>query len=99
MGESKQLTEVQQAISDVCDEVKQVVIGKNRAYGNSALDPLRIFSKVDTIEQLNVRIDDKLSRVARGSEYAGAEGRQDDLEAERRTTVAWWGQGSEGPWV
>lgn len=40
---------------------------KNRAYGNSALDPVRVFSRADTAEQLRVRIDDKLSRLARGA--------------------------------
>jgi len=59
------------AIAQVCDDVKRVLLEKNRAYGNSALDPLRIFSKADPVEQLNVRIDDKLSRIARGNEYAG----------------------------
>jgi hypothetical protein len=44
---------------------------KNFAYGDSALDPVRIFSKANAIEQLLVRIDDKLSRFARGSEYPG----------------------------
>lgn len=59
------------AIAAVCDEIKEMLLAKNRAYGNSALAPLRIFSRADTVEQLNVRIDDKLSRIARGSEYAG----------------------------
>jgi hypothetical protein len=63
--------EVATAIAQVCDDVKRVLLEKNRAYGNSALDPVRIFSKADPVEQLNVRIDDKLSRIARGSEYAG----------------------------
>jgi hypothetical protein len=40
-------------------------------YGNLALYPVRIFSRTDPVEQLNVRIDDKLSRIARGSEFAG----------------------------
>jgi hypothetical protein len=44
---------------------------KNVAYGDSALDPVRIFSKSNAIEQLLVRIDDKLSRFARGKEYPG----------------------------
>lgn len=44
---------------------------KNVAYGDSALDPVRIFSKSNAIEQLLVRIDDKLSRFARGTEYPG----------------------------
>lgn len=44
---------------------------KNVAYGDSALDPVRIFSKSNAIEQLLVRIDDKLSRFARGTDYPG----------------------------
>jgi hypothetical protein len=62
---------VAEAIAQVCDEVKRVLLEKNISYGNSALDPVRIFSRADPVEQLNVRIDDKLSRLARGSEFAG----------------------------
>lgn len=61
----------QEKISKVCDEIKQILLAKNKAYGDSALNPIRIFSKADNIEQINVRIDDKLSRIARGKEYAG----------------------------
>ena len=67
----KPINETQKAISDVCDELKSFLIAKNNAYGNSALEPLRILSKSDTEEQLNVRIDDKLSRLMRGTAYAG----------------------------
>lgn len=59
------------AIQEVCEEIKAFLLEKNRAYGNSAADPVRIFSKVDALEQINVRIDDKLSRMARGNEYPG----------------------------
>lgn len=52
----------------VVEEVAEMLIQKNRAYGDSALAPLRVFSKADPIEQLRVRIDDKLSRLSRGSE-------------------------------
>lgn len=61
-------TDTQRAISTVCREVEQTLIEKNRAYGNSAIDPVRIFSSADSREQLLVRIDDKLSRIARGGE-------------------------------
>jgi hypothetical protein len=64
-------TDIVTAVTATCEEVKRVLLEKNRAYGNSALDPVRIFSRGDTVEQLNVRIDDKISRIARGSEYAG----------------------------
>ena len=50
----------------VTEEIIEMLVEKNQAYGNSALDPVRVFSKSDNIEQLNVRIDDKLSRLARG---------------------------------
>jgi hypothetical protein len=61
----------QKAIADVCDQIKDMLIEKNKSYGDSALDPVRIFSKADTVEQIKVRIDDKLSRVSRGTEFYG----------------------------
>lgn len=54
-------------IRQVCDDVKEMLLAKNTAYGDSALDPVRIFSRSSPIEQINVRIDDKLSRLSRGS--------------------------------
>jgi len=54
-------------IASECDAVKAMLLEKNAAYGDSALDPLRIFSKADPVEQIKVRLDDKLSRLARGS--------------------------------
>lgn len=39
---------------------------KNRQYGNSVIEPVRIFSKASPIEQINVRIDDKISRILSG---------------------------------
>jgi len=65
------LTDSQQMISAECREVERVLLEKNAAYGNSALEPVRIFSKADATEQIRVRIDDKLSRLARG--YAAGE--------------------------
>ena len=56
------LSETQEKISKVCDDVKEMLIEKNRKYGDSALNPIRIFAKSDTVEQIKVRIDDKLNR-------------------------------------
>jgi len=61
----------EKAILDECNRVASLLIEKNRAYGNSALDPVRVFSSSDNVEQLNVRIDDKLSRRMRGGKYQG----------------------------
>ena len=54
-------------ISSVCDDIKELLIHKNRKYGNSALKPNRIFSKSSATEQLLVRIDDKLNRIMKGA--------------------------------
>jgi hypothetical protein len=56
-----------QRILSVCMGVARFLIAKNKAYGDSALDPLRIFSKASAKEQILVRLDDKLSRLKRGS--------------------------------
>jgi len=52
------------------DTIGSMLIEKNKAYGNSALDPVRIFSGASPEEQLLVRIDDKLSRLQRGHDFA-----------------------------
>lgn len=54
-------------IAQVCDEVKTLLLEKNAKYGDSALSPSRIFSKASTVEQLLVRIDDKLNRIQKGA--------------------------------
>lgn len=61
----------QALIAQVCDELKEFLLEKNRSYGNSALDPIRIFSKANPTEQIDVRIDDKLNRLKNGHAYAG----------------------------
>ena len=49
-----------------CLEIAEMLKDKNRAYGNSFSDPVRIFSRATPEDGLNIRIDDKLSRIARG---------------------------------
>ena len=63
--------ETEESIERVMFGIQKMLIEKNRAYGDSALEPVRVFSKTETTEQLYVRIDDKLSRVQRGHEYPG----------------------------
>jgi hypothetical protein len=54
-----------------CMDIAQMLIDKNISYGDSALKPNRIFSTADNIEQLKVRIDDKLNRIANSQGYPG----------------------------
>lgn len=61
------MSESETKISGVCDDIKELLINKNRKYGNSALKPCRVFSKASAVEQLLVRIDDKLNRIMQGA--------------------------------
>ena len=54
-------------ITQVLNEIQDLLIAKNQKYGNSALEPLGVFSKLDAKEGLLVRIDDKLKRIKNGS--------------------------------
>ena len=54
-------------VTKITEDIKNLLIEKNRKYGSSALNPLRIFSKCDKIEAIKVRIDDKLSRIKNGN--------------------------------
>jgi len=51
-----------------CQNLAEMLKAKNRQYGNSFADPVRIFSRVSPEEALLIRIDDKLSRIARGQD-------------------------------
>ena len=51
----------------ILSEIGDTLIAKNQQYGNSALEPVRIFSKASTTEQIKVRMDDKISRLVRGN--------------------------------
>lgn len=58
-------------IADTCNDIRDLLLRKNALYGNSALEPLRIFSKASTKEQLLVRIDDKLNRIKQSNKEVG----------------------------
>ena len=63
--------QTQNIIRNVCDSIKDLLVRKNESYGDSAIDPIRLFSKAENTEQIKIRIDDKLSRISRGSEFYG----------------------------
>ena len=59
-----------QFYADVCQvvqSIKELLLEKNEKYGNSALEPLGVFSQLSAKEGLLVRIDDKLKRIKNGS--------------------------------
>jgi hypothetical protein len=57
------MTETQEKIIQVFNSMRDVVIEKNKRYGDAALAPRQIFSKLEPGEGIKVRIDDKLSRI------------------------------------
>jgi hypothetical protein len=56
-----------QEVYQVLSEITEMLIAKNQKYGNSAIEPLGIFSELSPEEGLKVRIDDKLKRIKNGS--------------------------------
>lgn len=55
--------DLQTSFKKYLKEISVFLIQKNKKYGNAALNPCRIFSKTNKIEQLLVRCDDKLNRI------------------------------------
>lgn len=67
----------EQSVRRHTERIADVLVTKNLSYGDSALNPVRIFSKADRMEQLYTRLDDKISRVKSGHEYPGDDTIQD----------------------
>lgn len=62
--------EFEDKVRKICNSVADLLVEKNKCYGNSALSPLNCFYKGNAETAIKVRIDDKLSRIMRGKEYA-----------------------------
>lgn len=60
---SKPQQEFQQDLAVVVQRIQEMLVMKNRKYGDAALNPNQTFSSVPPIELINVRMDDKLSRI------------------------------------
>ena len=69
-------------LDKVTESITQLLKEKNNAYGNTALSPLGIFSKLGAAEAIKARIDDKLARIAN-------RGLNDDTEDTARDLVGY----------
>ena len=65
--DNQEMSQTAVLIAKICDDIRDLLLKKNRAYGNSALEPIRVFSKANSCEQILVRIDDKLNRIKQGA--------------------------------
>ena len=54
-------------LDSVLDNIKILLLEKNASYGNSALEPIKAFSKASSAESIRIRIDDKINRMIRGN--------------------------------
>ncbi len=55
---------VAELIHEECAAIATMLTEKNRKYGNAVIEPVSVFSRADALERINVRIDDKLQRMA-----------------------------------
>jgi hypothetical protein len=66
----EQAPETRDAIARVCDNLRDLLLEKNRRYGDSALKPVGIFTahNESALAGLYARLDDKLARIAHAEE-------------------------------
>tara|TARA_R110000765_G_scaffold55471_1_gene109947 strand:- start:693 stop:1142 length:450 start_codon:yes stop_codon:yes gene_type:complete len=69
----------QNSIKWTCNEIRDLLVRKNQAYGDSAIEPDNIFSKLDSTQGICARIDDKLSRIKNTGLDDATEDTLDDL--------------------
>ena len=69
----------EQHFDRVVKKITDLLKKKNKAYGNTALKPTNIFSKLDASEAICARIDDKLARIKNKGINDKTEDTVDDL--------------------
>lgn len=53
----------QQKIAEITEAIRDLLLYKNQKYGDSALNPKKIFYKGDARNPILIRLDDKLGRI------------------------------------
>lgn len=61
-------THTQNMIDELFNNFRDFLKEKNKRYGNSAIRPIQIFSKVPSENQILNRLDDKLNRIKNSKE-------------------------------
>lgn len=79
MGDNKIKLNFDWHLDKVSEKIVKLLKDKNKAYGNTALNPPNIFSKLDSTEAICARIDDKLSRIKNKGINDKTEDTVDDL--------------------
>ena len=58
----------QNDIDTLFDNFKTFLLEKNKRYGDSAINPIQVFSNESAEEQIRARLDDKLRRIKNSDE-------------------------------
>ena len=61
-------TPTQRKIREITDAMKDLLLYKNQKYGDSAINPKKVFYKGDSTNSILIRLDDKLGRVMSNTE-------------------------------
>lgn len=61
-------TPTQGKIRNIMDSMKDLLLYKNKKYGDSAINPKKIFYKGDSMNSILIRLDDKIGRVMSNTE-------------------------------
>ena len=61
-------TETQDKIVEITEAMQDLLLYKNKKYGDSALNPQHIFYKGDAVNSILIRLDDKLGRIMANQE-------------------------------
>ena len=62
------LPPTQQKIHEITEAMKDLLLYKNQKYGDSALNPKKIFYKGDSTNSILIRLDDKIGRIMSNTE-------------------------------
>lgn len=62
----------QDKIKIICMSMQKLLLEKNKRYGDSALNPLGVFSKLNATTSIQIRLDDKLKRIKNGPDIPRA---------------------------
>ena len=58
-----EMTDTQEKIVEILDGMKDLLLYKNQKYGDSAINPKKVFYKGDATNSILIRLDDKLGRI------------------------------------
>ena len=56
------MSKFEKSLDLVLSDLRELLLSKNRKYGNSMFEPSGVYFKGDSLAAINARIDDKLAR-------------------------------------